>query len=554
MAKKITSTIENYNALVIPAETENDLARSAWYDPAFAVWFEPFAKAEVLFNGTRGQQFFQECAEFAKTHKIAFGSVGDDPKKLLESKSAYNWFQGLEFPELPGGKTHKPTSWQKEKAKRYLSSRYDTLLSESLADAEKLRASGETQRADEIATEARRIFTSFSDNEVPCERAMSDVDSILALGDSNPPLFTLTGEMGKMLNSRLKGDNLGIILADQKIGKTSTCIQLAVQSGLQVPTLFVSAGDETHQKIDGRIFTNYSCLSTQPEYAGTYAMPVPDCAHNAMGSCPIGLSGEPRQVKDWKMLIAEGAKPEDLVSGTFDGSRTISGKIYQPCCRCFPVNDGTKEDYENRKRWKSAVWWRNETFKLCNRKDIVDAKNRFGFDSRNGGLRVAAYSAGELSVQKLEDKLDALDRNENFVPEVIVLDYADLLQQVLFRSSDQDHDGLRMIWEGLRALTFKRGSLLITPTQTNRNDLETHTVKTIGRCAKAADNCTWMATLNQTVLEKRAKVMRVSMLYAREGNFDPEHQALCCQWQEVQDSFAFSMPYFCKIKESKDNR
>ena len=50
------------------------------------------------------------------------------------------------------------------------------------------------------------------------------------------------------------------------------------------------------------------------------------------------------------------------------------------------------------------------------------------------------------------------------------------------------------------------------------------------------------------IAERRAKVKRVSILFAREGAFDPEHQALCCQWQEVQDGFAFSMPIFCKTK------
>jgi len=46
--------------------------------------------------------------------------------------------------------------------------------------------------------------------------------------------------------------------------------------------------------------------------------------------------------------------------------------------------------------------------------------------------------------------------------------------------------------------------------------------------------------------------MRASMLYAREGDYDPEHQALCCQWLCVQNAFAYSMPVFCKIKSDKE--
>ena len=46
--------------------------------------------------------------------------------------------------------------------------------------------------------------------------------------------------------------------------------------------------------------------------------------------------------------------------------------------------------------------------------------------------------------------------------------------------------------------------------------------------------------------------MRASMMFAREGSFNPEHQALCYLWLEVQDSFAFSAPIFKKTKTYKE--
>lgn len=550
----MTETLAETKQLAMAAETENDLACSAWNDHVFAVWFMPFAKSDVLFNGGVAEAFFTECGEFAKKHKAAFGSTGDTADTLLKSNNAKAFFKSIEFAKLPGEQRHKPTTWQREKAERYLASRHNLLLAEALRDAEQVRTEGDIIRANSIATNARRRFTAFTDSNVRCVRAMDDIDAIVALAESNPALFTLEGEVGNQLNPRLKPDNLGVILANQKVGKTTTMLALATTAGRSIPTLFVSCGDETHTKIDARVFTNLSCHVTQPEFAGTFAMPIPDCVHNASGTCPINMSGEPRIIKDWKSLIDAGAKPSELIDGSFDGSRTTSGGIYQPCCRCYPMYNGTKEDIDNRRRWKSAIWWRNETFDIGDRKTILDTRNRYELDNIGGGLRVAAYPSGELTVQMLEDKLDSLDRTENFVPLVVVLDYADLMKQTVFRDSDKDHDGMRMIWEGLRAITFRRGILLITATQSNRNEVETHTIKTIGRCAKAADNCTWMLTLNQTIAEKRAKVMRASMLFAREGAFDPEHQALCYQWQEVQDSFAFSTPIFCKTKHEKDDR
>jgi hypothetical protein len=536
-----------------PADIEADLARSAWHDKSFAAWFAPFATKVVLFNGIAGEDFFRECGEFAKAHKAAPAESGDGAAEVLKSAAARSWFRSLEFPGLPGGRTHKPTSWQTEKARKYLASRHNTLLAEQLADAERIRATGDAERANRIAAKARKEFSSFSDAAIECKDALEDEDAILALAESTPPLFLLDGEVGRLLNRRLKPGGFGVILADQKIGKTTGLMTVAIAAARHEPTLFIGTGDEDKEELNGRVATNLTCRAVEPEYAGPFAVPVPDCAHNANGTCPIGQSGVPRQVKDWKIMIECGATPMDLAEGTADGARAIDGRLYTPCCRCFPRNDGTAEDAERRKRWKSAIWWRRIDVDLIDRATLSETKRRFNLECAMAGgkLKIAPCSSGSLSVSGLHDMLTMLDRTENFVPRVVVLDYADLMQQEAGRDTDKDHDGLRRIWEGLSSLRTKLKILLITATQTNRSSdgAETLTRRMIGRSTKAADNCTWMVTINQTIQERRAHVMRMSMLYARKGGFDPEHQALCCQWHEVQDAFAFSMPVFCKIKQ-----
>ena len=148
----------------------------------------------------------------------------------------------------------------------------------------------------------------------------------------------------------------------------------------------------------------------------------------------------------------------------------------------LPRNDGTKEDRERRQYWKSAVWWRNETFHIGNRKLIDDTRRNFELSSPNGGLRIAAYPTGSLTTEMIFELLDTLDRTENFVPRVIFLDYVDIMKQKTVRASDKDHDGLRIIWEELRGLTSRLDLLLISPTQTNRqgDEIETHTIRTLG--------------------------------------------------------------------------
>lgn len=535
--------------LLEAAHMEEDLARSALYDATFAVWFMAHASADVLANGSRAHHLFVECGEFAKTHRIPIGEAGDPIEDVLTNPSAILWYKGMEFGPLPGGRICKPTSWQIEKARKYLLRRHDRLLADHLAEADRLRSEGQDERAEQLAASARRRYVVFSDAAAPCKVALSDPDAIMSLAESNPPLFTLRGEAGRLLNARLKPDNLGVFLGDQKVGKTTLLVDLAVRAAKSVPTLFVSAGDETLLKIDGRVATNLTHNVTQREFAGTYGMPVPDCAHNANGTCPIGEGGEPRMVKDWRKLIAEGHDLVEMAEGAIEGARTLTGRVYQPCCKCFPMGDGDERNL--RRNWRSAVWWRTHTFDTMTRQDLDAARLKFRMTSAEGGLRIAQYNANELGVEGLYELLDALDRVDNFVPEVIVLDYADIMKQEGGRATDKDHDGMRRIWEGLRGITTRLNLLLITATQTNRegDGIETHTRKTIGRSAKVADNCTWLVSLNQTVDERRAKLLRMSVMFAREGGFDMEHQALVCQWHEIQHSLGFSMPIFCKLKK-----
>ena len=84
---------------VVPAETELDLARSAWFDHVFAVWFAPFAKSQVLFHGTRGEAFFKECGEFYRSTRSLWGLPATMPRSLTD-KGALDWFKSMSFPEL----------------------------------------------------------------------------------------------------------------------------------------------------------------------------------------------------------------------------------------------------------------------------------------------------------------------------------------------------------------------------------------------------------------------------------------------------------------------
>ncbi|MBE3041550.1 hypothetical protein IMZ48_03015 [Candidatus Bathyarchaeota archaeon] len=84
--------------------------------------------------------------------------------------------------------------------------------------------------------------------------------------------------------------------------------------------------------------------------------------------------------------------------------------------------------------------------------------------TRRAALYVKQFPTGSLKVKDLEAYLDMLERSCNFIPDLILLDYADLmyLDTVNYR-----HD-LGRLYINLRGLAVSRNIALATASQTNR--------------------------------------------------------------------------------------
>jgi hypothetical protein len=63
------------------------------------------------------------------------------------------------------------------------------------------------------------------------------------------------------------------------------------------------------------------------------------------------------------------------------------------------------------------------------------------------------------------------------------------------------------------------------------------------------DNCTLVVALNQTPAERAHHLMRLSVVAARKGAFDPVHQAKCISRMDVQDIFWDS--WHCYVRPDK---
>lgn len=149
---------------------------------------------------------------------------------------------------------------------------------------------------------------------------------------------------------------------------------------------------------------------------------------------------------------------------------------------------------------------------------------------RRGEKRLESFPSYSVSVEDLSAHLDNLYYYENFVPDVIIIDYADIVKPS--RQMEYRH-GLDDVWKKLRRMAQERMAVVITATQAEKSSFngdmkETHVAEDIRKLA----HVTCMVALNQSKEEKAKGVMRASQLAIREGSpvFD---QAVILQCLEI---------------------
>jgi len=144
-------------------------------------------------------------------------------------------------------------------------------------------------------------------------------------------------------------------------------------------------------------------------------------------------------------------------------------------------------------------------------------------------LRLISYPAYSASITNIMTDIELLEIREGFIPDVIVIDYADILAPENTRDSGREK--IDATWKALKRMGAERKALVITGSQTNRDSIEKaiidehHTAEDIRKLA----HVDVMLTLNQIPDEKIIGAMRISVLEHRWKQFDKFKQALVLQ-------------------------
>lgn len=145
---------------------------------------------------------------------------------------------------------------------------------------------------------------------------------------------------------------------------------------------------------------------------------------------------------------------------------------------------------------------------------------------RGGDIRIFAVPAYSLTVEQLDIELDRMLQQEGFAPDIILIDYADIMAPSEKGDYRNQLDG---IWKRLRGMAQKRKCAIITASQSGRGS--------IGKDANATDisedvrklaHVTSMVAINQSEEEKKNGIVRLKQLALRAGEQE-FRQAVCTQ-------------------------
>jgi hypothetical protein len=324
----------------------------------------------------------------------------------------------------------------------------------------------------------------------------------------------LPKSLGKFMGSFQRGWLVGLS-APFKKGKTwmlGEFLKCACMSGLRVASFNLEMNINNMRK------RTYMSLTGASDAFGQTLFPCFDCVLNQMDRCD--KSERMNRIK---------------IPHEFD-----KRSKYRPCTYC--------KDTFGENEFEMAFW--NEIIDVP-RLDYFGVLKHLTALKKIGKARIwlECMPRFSASVSDIERKLDNLEDMHNFVPDVLLIDYADIL-----RADDPHLKGVEKednVWMELARISSVRNCCTIVPTQLNKDSLDakqiktSHTSKWIGKLGHVDA----MYALNQIQAEKDMNIMRVSCLEHRHKDFSDKDN--CYVLQKYSSGQAHLDSYW-KEKKRKD--
>lgn len=168
------------------------------------------------------------------------------------------------------------------------------------------------------------------------------------------------------------------------------------------------------------------------------------------------------------------------------------------------------------KEFTKSLSWR-KALKICER--VMQKKVK----SKESYLKLSCHFNSTLSVDGIESVLQDWERDGGWIPDIIAIDYADILKMEY--PGKEGRDCINETWKRMRALSQRRHCLLITATQSDADSYDKNTIKmkNFSDDRRKIDSVTGMIGINQTETEKKRGIMRLNWVSLRDDEFHPSN-------------------------------
>jgi len=378
---------------------------------------------------------------------------------------------------------------------QYLKERH---LKRMVGEVSALLETGEVDKAEQLAEGGKKII---QEAEYRWVKPLDDVKYLnMVFDEKENPLMELKGKLGELVGPLHRKWLIGV-MGPFKRGKTWDLQDIAfdaVLSRKRVAFASLEMADE-HQSV--RL---YSQIGQLGEFEKVHEVPCFDCCSNQDNSCgkSTRVSKEPRPDK---------FKPN---------------QTYKPCTTCRGVK-GIEEDFV------PTTWFQLQKHPALTRKNVRKELLKLQKMIGSNLFRLISYPAFSASLTDVEEDLERLETQEGFIPDVIIIDYADILAPET-KHKDVRHQ-IDEIWKRLKGIAYERSCLVVSGSQGNRGSTEKEVLseKDIAEEArKLAHADIWLA-LNQTSKEKERGVWRIGILEHRWRRFNKRQQLMALQHFDI---------------------
>lgn len=364
---------------------------------------------------------------------------------------------------------------------------------------------GEIEQAEKSAMGyGNTLDLSDTDLDLSDEKVLEKVER--AFNIQSQSVLYYPGQFGIFVNEHLIRGGFIAFQSIEKRGKTFLLLDMGMRSCKQgFNVAFFQAGDMSESQLLRRVGIYLTKKSDKPKYIGEMWEPVRDCKFNQLNTCTnSGRECNFGVFEDLNEKELKEVTQEDLIQAYKDNPD------YRPCWNC--------KKYENNRfgvPWVKRVVVPNVLKAPEAQKAIQNFFIKYGRT-----FKISTHPNGTLSVNGIRSKLEMWKRRDGFIPDLVLVDYADILmceERVEFRHQNNK------IWQGLRSLSQEYNCLVATATQSDADSYERNLMKmkNFSEDKRKYSHVTAMWGLNQDPngREKQIGLMRLNELVLREGEF-----------------------------------